>query len=825
MKDEIEIITRQGDPLENLEILELPVIPLRDLVIFPNMVVPLFVGRDMSLKALEHAEHSNGKVLLLTQKNYKDDNLNSEDLYSYGIVSDILQKIQMNDETKKVLIRGDARAKVIKLSFKKGMISAVVEIQHTEYDIKETTMEATRRELLRLFEEFLSLSQKNNSDIMQVVNKLNNVEQLADVILSHVVNDPEIKQISLEEHSLKKKLKLVLREIADEIEILKIEKSIQGKVKSQIDKNQKEYYLHEQQKIIAQELGDSDTTQDIEKLEKSIKNSKMSDEAKHKALQELKKLSIMPALSSEGAIISSYIEYLLSLPWKKYTKLNNDLKKAQEQLDADHYGLEKIKDIILEYLAVNKRNPNSKSPILCFVGPPGVGKTSLGRSIAVATKRKYIRIALGGVNDESEIRGHRKTYIGAMPGKIMQSIAKSNSSNALVLLDEIDKLGKDHRGDPAAALLEVLDPEQRSKFVDHYTEVGFDLSGFMFVCTANSISEIPWALRDRMEIVKLNGYTELEKIQIAEQHLIRKQMKDVSLKKQEISLDEDVVVEIIRCYTSEAGVRNLERQINKICRKVLKEIDQPKGPKTIAISKQNLIKYLGEPKYEHGIKSETNRIGRVTGLAWTEVGGEILTIEVLAVPGKGQFIFTGNLGNVMKESIQTAISLIRSRSDHLSLDVNFYEKKDLHIHVPEAATPKDGPSAGTAMVIAILSALTLVPVKADIAMTGECSLYGEVLAIGGLKEKLLAAMRAKITHVLIPEKNKHDLNDLPEEIKKGLKITLVKNIDEVLDLALESNLYLLNNQITPQAGITDNQVIIPSSEVKHHAKPRRAQRI
>lgn len=825
MKDEIEIITRQGEPLTNLEILELPVIPLRDLVIFPNMVVPLFVGRDMSLKALEHAEQGDGKVLLLTQNNYKDDNLVEEDLYKYGIVSDILQKIHMNDETKKVLIRGDARAKVIKLSFKRGMITAIVEIQHTNYDLKENMIEANRRELIRLFEEFLSLSQKNNSDIMQVIAKLTNVEQLADVILSHVVNEVEEKQRSLEESSLKKKLKLVLREIADEIEILKIEKSIQSKVKTQIDKNQKEYYLHEQQKIISQELGDSDSAQDIHNLERSIRNSKMSSEAKNKALQELKKLSIMPALSSEGAIISSYIEYLLSLPWQKQTKLNNDLKKAQEQLDADHYGLDKIKDIILEYLAVNKRNPNSKSPILCFVGPPGVGKTSLGRSIAAATRRKYLRIALGGVNDESEIRGHRKTYIGAMPGKIMQSIAKAGSSNALILLDEVDKLGKDHRGDPAAALLEVLDPEQRSKFVDHYTEVGFDLSGFMFVCTANSLAEIPWALRDRMEIVKLNGYTELEKIQIAEQHLIRKQVKDISLKKTEISFSDDVVVEIIRRYTGEAGVRNLERQINKICRKVLKEIDQNSGVKKVHISKNNLVKYLGEPRYDYGIKAEHNRIGRVTGLAWTEVGGEILTIEVLAVPGKGQFIFTGNLGNVMKESIQTAISLIRSRADHLNLDTSFYEKKDLHIHVPEAATPKDGPSAGTAMVIAILSALTLVPVKADIAMTGECSLYGEVLAIGGLKEKLLAAMRAKITHVLIPEKNKHDVNDLPSEITKSLKITLVKTVDELLDLALESNLYLLANSKTQTINVNNDSQVLLNTEVKHHAKLRRAQHI
>lgn len=824
MKDEIEVIAKTDKPLDDLEVLEVPVIPLRELVVFPNMVVPLFIGREISVKALDYATANDSRVLLLTQKNYKTNNIKPDDLYSYGIVSNILQKIQMGDDTKKVLIRGDSRAKVIQLTHKQGIIFAVVEIQNIKYDLKEIKIEAYKRELLNLFEDFISLHHKtNNEDLINTINKLNNIEQIADIIMSNIINNIEVKQLILETASLKTRLQLILKEVSYELEVLKLEKSIHNKVKSQIEKNQKEYYLHEQQKIISQELDGDDPNQDLQNLEQQINKSKMSEEAKTQAMQELKKLKVMPTVSSEGAITYSYIRYLLSLPWGKYTKLNQDLNKAQTMLDNDHYGLEEVKESILEYLAVNKRNPNSKSPILCLVGPPGVGKTSLGRSIAKATKRKYLRIALGGVNDESEIRGHRKTYIGAMPGKIMHSISKAKTSNALILLDEIDKLGKHHHGDPASALLEVLDPEQRSGFVDHYTEVSFDLSGFMFVCTANSIAEIPWPLRDRMDIIRINGYTELEKTQIVKQYLIKKQMQDLGLKKTEVSFEDDVITEIIRHYTAEAGVRSLERKFNKICRKILKDNDQANNFKKITVSKQNLTTYLGEPKYHHDTKPEQNRVGRCTGLAWTEVGGEILTIEVLSIPGKGQFIFTGNLGNIMKESIQTAISLIRSRANHLNLDDSFYEKQDLHIHVPEAATPKDGPSAGVAMVTAVLSALTLVPVKANIAMTGECSLYGEVLPIGGLKEKLLAAMRAKITQVLVPEKNKHDLFKLPKEITDNINIVLVKNIEEVLNLALESNLYLLtsaNNNTQDTNNHKSEAILMPQHDTIEQNKPK-----
>jgi len=597
----------------------------------------------------------------------------------------------------------------------------------------------------------------------------------------------DVRQDLLETSSLKKRLNKLLRELNREIEILNVEKRIQGRVKQQIEKNQKEYYLHEQARAIQQELGEEEELSDLEELENKIKKAKMPKDVENKAYSELKKLKMMPQMSSESSIIRNYIEHLIELPWGKTTKTNKNLDKAQKVLDKDHYGLDKIKERIIEYLAVQKRVENNKAPILCFVGPPGVGKTSLGESIARATGRKYVRVALGGLHDEAEIRGHRKTYIGAMAGKILQNISKVGVKNPLFLFDEIDKIGSDHRGDPASALLEVLDPEQNKTFVDNYTETPFDLSEVMFVATANTLN-IPGPLRDRMEIIRLSGYTEQEKLSIAEQYLIPKQIKNNGLKASELSIQKDALLDIIRYYTAEAGVRNLDRQINKVCRKIVTKIDladTATNAKKIIVKKDNLHEFLGVQVYDFGVSSVENRIGRVTGLAWTEVGGEILTIEVVSIPGKGQIIRTGQLGDVMKESIQAAISLVRSRANALGIEEKFYETRDIHVHVPEGATPKDGPSAGIAMVTAVASSLNHIPVKSSVAMTGEVTLYGEVLPIGGLKEKLLAALRAGIKTVLIPIKNVKDLEEIPDDIKSGLEIIPVSTVDEVLANALE----------------------------------------
>ncbi|MBP9742957.1 MAG: endopeptidase La [Burkholderiales bacterium] len=762
---------------------QVPIIPLKDVVIFPNMVVPLFIGRQKSIYALEVASKKDNVVILLSQKNSQDNDVNKDNIHTIGTLAKVLQVLKLPDGTNKVLIEGKIRARALEIIEKDGYLTSRVESLLTKEDIKDVSLEAIRREIIQQFDEFARLNQKVPDEIVALIAKIENIEQLTDVITTHVVADLQIRQDLLETISLKKRLNKLLRELNREIEILNVEKRIQGRVKQQIEKNQKEYYLHEQAKAIQQELGEEEELSEIEELEQKIKKAKMSKEAETKALSELKKLKLMPQMSSESSIVRNYIEHLAELPWDKATKVNRDLTKAQKVLDKDHYGLEKIKERIIEFLAVQRRVENNKSPILCFVGPPGVGKTSLGESIARATGRKYVRVALGGLHDEAEIRGHRKTYIGAMPGKVLQNIAKSGTKNPLFLFDEIDKLGSDHRGDPSSALLEVLDPEQNKAFVDNYTETAFDLSQVMFVATANSLN-IPGPLRDRMEIILLSGYTEQEKLKIAEQYLLPRQLRNTGLKPSEVILKNDTILEIIRHYTMEAGVRNLERQLNKICRKIVTLIDTNKAKK-VTIKNTNLHEFLGVQINDFGVSAQENRIGRVTGLAWTEVGGDILTIEVVAIPGKGNVIRTGKLGDVMQESIQAAISLVRSRSHILGIDENFYENKDIHVHVPEGATPKDGPSAGIAMVTAITSSLNHVPVKSSVAMTGEVTLYGEILPIGGLKEKMLAALRAGIKTVIIPEKNIKDLEDIPVEIKGGLEVIPVKNVDQVLEVALE----------------------------------------
>lgn len=763
----------------------IPIIPLKDVVIFPNMVVPLFVGRHKSISALEAADKKDKQVILLSQKNPSDNDVSAETLHKTGTLAKILQILPLPDGTKKVLIEGRTRAKATNIIEINGFLASEIEELKTKQDITKIELEAQRREAIQLFDEFAKLNQKVPDEVVSIISKISNIEQLVDVIITHVISDLVIRQDLLETASLKKRLNSLLKELNREIEILNVEKKIQGRVKQQIEKNQKEYYLHEQQRAIQQELGEGEELNEVQELERKIHKAKMGEDGEKKALNELKKLKMMPPMSSESALVRNYIEHLTDLPWHKYTKVSTDLDKAQKILDKDHYGLDKIKERIIEYLAVQRRAENNKAPILCFVGPPGVGKTSLGESIAKATNRKYVRIALGGLHDEAEIRGHRKTYIGAMPGKIIQNISKIGVKNPLVLFDEIDKIGSDHRGDPASALLEVLDPEQNKFFADNYTEVAFDLSQVMFLCTSNSMN-IPGPLRDRMEIIRLSGYTEQEKLKIAEQYLLPRQIKNNGLKSAEISIDANTIMDIIRYYTAEAGVRNLDRQIGKLCRKVVTMIDTKKTTaKKIKITPETLHEFLGVHTNDFGVSAKENRIGRVTGLAWTEVGGDILTIEVIAIPGKGATIRSGQLGDVMKESIQAAITLVRSRTAALGIDDKFYENKDIHIHVPDGATPKDGPSAGIAMVTAIASSLNHIPVKSSVAMTGEVTLYGEVLPIGGLKEKMLAALRAGIKTVLIPEKNVKDLDEIPADIKSQLEIIAVKNIEQVLDIALE----------------------------------------
>ncbi|MFH1495200.1 MAG: endopeptidase La [Pseudomonadota bacterium] len=761
----------------------LPLLPLRDVVVFPQMVIPLFVGRPKSIKALEAAMESGKHILLVAQKSAAKDEPTLDDLYTIGSVASILQMLKLPDGTVKVLVEGSQRAEVTEFFDDEAYFSAQADVVPAPPENDHET-EAMMRSVFAQFDQYVKLNKKIPPEILTSLASIDEAGRLADTIAAHLPLKLEQKQHVLEMFSVRERLEHLLGQLDSEIDILQVEKRIRGRVKRQMEKSQREYYLNEQVKAIQKELGDMDEGADLDELEKKIKAAQMPKEAKAKADAELKKLKLMSPMSAEATVVRNYIDVLVGLPWKKKTKISKDLAIADAILEEDHYGLEKVKERIVEYLAVQQRVDKLKAPILCLVGPPGVGKTSLGQSIARATNRKFVRMALGGVRDESEIRGHRRTYIGSMPGKILQSMSKVAVRNPLFLLDEVDKMGMDFRGDPSSALLEVLDPEQNHTFVDHYVEVEYDLSDVMFVATSNTMN-IPAPLLDRMEVIRLSGYTEDEKINIAMRYLLPKQLKTHGLKDTEIGVPESVVRDVVRYYTREAGVRSLEREIAKICRKVVKELLLKKGGKKVSVTARNLEKYLGVQRFTFGVAEQHNQVGQVTGLAWTEVGGELLTIEGVALPGKGKMTTTGKLGEVMQESIQAALSVVRSRARGLGIEDDFYQKKDIHIHLPEGATPKDGPSAGIALTTAMVSILTGIPVRADVAMTGEITLRGEVLPIGGLKEKLLAAHRGGIKKVLIPQENVKDLVEIPDNIKGKLEIHPVKWIDQVLDFALE----------------------------------------
>jgi ATP-dependent Lon protease len=767
------------------QMLVTPVLPLRDVVVYPHMVIPLFVGREKSIRALDHAMQNNKQILLVSQKSAEVDDPQEEDINRVGTLSSILQLLKLPDGTVKVLVEGAERARIIQIIGAEDYFNAQIARIATPALGDEREVEVLMRSVLTLFDQYVKLNKKVPPEILTSLAGIDEPGRLADTIAAHMALKLDEKQKVLEIEDVRARLEHLMGLIEGEIDILQIEKRIRGRVKQQMEKSQREYYLNEQMKAIQKELGElEDTPNEIEELERKIVKAGMSKEAKAKATAELNKLKLMSPMSAEATVVRNYIDWLVNVPWKKRTKIRNELAEAEKVLEADHYGLEKVKERILEYLAVQQRVNKLKGPILCLVGPPGVGKTSLGRSIARATNRKFVRMSLGGVRDEAEIRGHRRTYIGSLPGKIVQNLSKVGVRNPLFLLDEIDKMAMDFRGDPASALLEVLDPEQNHTFNDHYLEVDFDLSDVMFVATANSLN-IPGPLLDRMEVIRLPGYTEDEKINIAMRYLVPKQVKSNGLKASEISIVEATLRDIVRFYTREAGVRNLEREISKMCRKVVKEVLlKPKG-KQIQITPKNLDKYLGVKRFRYGLAEESDQIGQVTGLAWTEVGGELLTIEAATVPGKGKLTITGQLGEVMQESIQAAMTVVRSRAELLGIEPDFHQKYDIHVHVPEGATPKDGPSAGVGMCTAIVSALSKIPVHANVAMTGEITLRGEVLPIGGLKEKLLAAHRGGITTVLIPEENRRDLVDIPKNIKSQLDIRPVKWIDEVLQVALQ----------------------------------------
>ena len=777
----------------------LATLPLRDVVVYPHMVLPLFVGREKSIAALENAVSNEEPVFLLAQTDAAVEDPVAADLYQTGTVAQVLQVLKLPDGTVKVLVEGLYRGQVLTIEDTGGLFLSHIETVKDNDSESHPELEAVRRTLLAQFEQYAKLNKKIPAEIVNSINGISDNSRLADTVAAHLQLKLEQRQQILETADVVVRMEFLLAQLESELDIMQVEKRIRGRVKRQMEKSQREYYLNEQVKAIQKELGEEDERGELDALEAKIKEAGMTKEAEEKCLSELKKLKMMPPMSAESTVVRNYIDTLLELPWKKKSRVSKDIAKADLVLNADHYGLEKVKERILEYLAVQKRMDKLKGPILCLVGPPGVGKTSLGESIAKATGRQYVRMALGGVRDESEIRGHRRTYIGSMPGKILQNMAKAGVKNPLFLLDEIDKLGSDFRGDPASALLEVLDPEQNNKFADHYAEVDYDLSDVMFIATSNSLN-IPTPLLDRMEIIRLSGYTEDEKINIAMQYLVPKQMKRNGVKEGELVVEESAVRDIIRYYTREAGVRSLDREIAKICRKVVMQItlneDKKRSsetnktskakPKAIKVNEKNLHDYLGVRRFDYGVAESENRIGQVTGLAWTEVGGELLTVEAVALPGKGVIQCTGQLGDVMKESVSAAWSVVRSRAESVGLAPDFYEKKDIHVHVPEGATPKDGPSAGIAMTLAMVSAFTKIPVRADVAMTGEITLRGEVLPIGGLKEKLLAALRGGIKHVLIPKDNVKDLEEIPENVKTGLTIHPVKWIDEVLALGLET---------------------------------------
>ncbi|MGE0874451.1 MAG: endopeptidase La [Burkholderiales bacterium] len=765
-----------------------PLLPLRDVVVFPHMVIPLFVGRPKSIKAMETAMEIGKSILLVAQKSAAKDDPGPQDMYEIGCVSSILQMLKLPDGTVKVLVEGGSRARLSGIADLKTHWVADGSLIPADPD-PVPEVEAMRRALLSAFDQYVKLNKKIPPEILTSLAGIDEAGRLADTVAAHLPLKLEQKQQVLEMFDVKARLEHLLSQLETEIDILQVEKRIRGRVKRQMEKSQREYYLNEQVKAIQKELGEGEEGADLEEMDKKIKRAHMPKDARKKADAEFKKLKLMSPMSAEATVVRNYIETLVNLPWRKKSKISKDIKAAQAVLDKDHYGLEKVKERIVEYLAVQSRVDKMKAPILCLVGPPGVGKTSLGQSIAKATNRKFVRMSLGGVRDEAEVRGHRRTYIGSMPGKILQNMTKVQVRNPLFLLDEVDKMGMDWRGDPSSALLEVLDPEQNHTFVDHYVEVEYDLSEVMFVATANTLN-IPPALADRMEVIRLSGYTEDEKLNIAVRYLLPKQKTNSGLKEGELGVTEAAIRDIVRYYTREAGVRSLERELSKICRKAVKQLltDKQEGEgkvRRINVTPRNLDKYLGVRKYTFGVAEKENQVGQVTGLAWTEVGGELLTIETVTMPGKGKTITTGKLGDVMQESIQAALSVVRNRSRRLGVNEDFYQKNDIHIHLPEGATPKDGPSAGIGICTAMVSVLTGIPVRADVAMTGEITLRGEVLAIGGLKEKLLAAHRGTIKTVLIPQENVKDLVDIPDNVKNRLEIIPVKWIDQVLEIALE----------------------------------------
>jgi len=763
---------------------EIPVLALRDVVVYPQMVIPLFVGREKSIRCLDIAMEADKQVFLVAQKDAAVDDPTADDVYRAGTIATILQMLKLPDGTVKVLVEGARRARITDFVETEEYFTANVDFLDVE-TVNEDDCEVLVRSAISQFEGYVKLNKKIPPEVLTSVSGIDDAEQLADTMAAHMPLKLAEKQKVLEIENVAQRLEYLMALMEGEIDLLQVEKKIRTRVKKQMEKSQREYYLNEQMKAIQKELGDDEEgSNEVEQIEKQIEEAQMPEEAKEKTLAEVRKLKMMSPMSAEATVVRSYIDWMISVPWKKRSKLKRNLKLAQDTLDKDHYGLDKVKERILEYLAVQQRVTQLKGPILCLVGPPGVGKTSLGQSIAKSTGRKYVRMALGGVRDEAEIRGHRRTYIGSLPGKLIQKIAKAGVKNPLFLLDEIDKMASDMRGDPASALLEVLDPEQNTSFNDHYLEVDYDLSDVMFVATSNSM-DIPGPLLDRMEVIRLSGYTEDEKLNIAKDHLVDKQINRNGLKEKEISIEDSAIMGIIRYYTREAGVRGLEREISKLCRKAVKAILLDKSLKKVTINQDNLSEFLGVQRFDYGKADSENRIGQVTGLAWTSVGGELLTIETASVPGKGKLAYTGSLGDVMQESIQAAMTVVRSRADKFRINKDFHEKRDIHVHVPEGATPKDGPSAGVGMCTALVSSLTGNPVKADVAMTGEITLRGEVLPIGGLKEKLLAAHRGGIKTVIIPKDNERDLEEIPDNVKGDLAIHPVKWIEEVLDIALE----------------------------------------
>ncbi|MAD54843.1 endopeptidase La [uncultured Idiomarina sp.] len=771
---------------ERTEQLDMPVLPLRDVVVYPHMVIPLFVGREKSIRCLEAAMDGDKRVFLAAQKDASVDEPTEEDIYRVGTVASILQLLKLPDGTVKVLVEGQQRAELDQLKDSDEYFQASIHYLASE-SLPEKEEEVLVRSAMNQFEGYVKLNKKIPPEVLTSLSGIDECDRLADTMAAHMPLKLADKQHILEITDVRERLEYLMALMESEIDILQVEKRIRSRVKKQMEKSQREYYLNEQMKAIQKELGESEGGVDeFEQLQQKIDDAHMPAEAREKVEAELSKLKMMSPMSAEATVVRGYIDWMVSIPWKKKSRIKKDLGNAERILDEDHYGLEKVKERIIEYLAVQQRTSKVKGAILCLVGPPGVGKTSLGQSIAKATGRKYVRMALGGVRDEAEIRGHRRTYIGSMPGKLIQKMSKVGVRNPLFLLDEIDKMSSDMRGDPASALLEVLDPEQNVNFNDHYMEVDYDLSDVMFVATSNSMN-IPAPLLDRMEVIRLSGYTEDEKLNIAKRHLLPKQIDRNGLKKKEIDVEDSAILGIIRYYTREAGVRNLERELSRLCRKAVKTILLDKSITKVTINQDNLSDFLGVQRFDYGKAEEANQIGQVTGLAWTEVGGDLLTIEATNVAGKGKITSTGSLGDVMQESIQTALTVVRSRADKLGIAEDFHEKRDIHVHVPEGATPKDGPSAGIAMVTALVSSLTKIPVRSEVAMTGEITLRGEVLAIGGLKEKLLAAHRGGIKHVLIPKDNERDLKEIADNVKQDLKIQPVKWIDEVLEVALERN--------------------------------------